>query len=182
MPPDSSRGRDHRHTNVHRFSPRLPKDVYEVWTGALKGKGTRYLIEGARKYLEENGHSVVAMEEEVLRQEEVVLHEMHKLQMLRSRTEGMRAIHPAAPARTPPSPTPTTPPTNGRGNGNGALEKVEKEFRAYHRSQERAHVPREERRKNLLGKCQEVLQRNKDLQASFRAADDLLAYFAKRIL
>lgn len=176
MPP-KEKGRVYRHTFEDRLQARVPRDVTEVWRGPLKGKMSRFLIEGARKYLEENGHSAISIEQELLARREKILREEVELQILEMKLAGMRGIH-----GPPPSAPTTPPPTNGRGNGNGALEKAEKEFRAYHRSQERAHVPREERRKNLLGKCQEILQRNKDLQASFRAADDLLTYFAKRIL
>lgn len=136
---------------------------------------SRYLIEGARKYLEENGHSAISLERELLERRARVLREETELQILEMQLAGMRGIQ--RQPTPPPAAAPTTPPPES-----GTLDKAEKEFRAYIRSQQRARVPRDERHRNYLTKCREVLERDESLRSHFRSPDDLLAYFAKRIL
>ena len=171
--PSSKEARKRRHTNEARFQPRLPKDVYDVWTGPLKGKATRYLIDGARKYLEENGHSPMALRKEILERRARVLRDETELQILEMQLAGMQGFHTPSPAGTTPPPSPA----------DGVLpEAVEKELLAAWRSHQRSRTSQDKRHEALLLKCEDLLKRNKDLREQFPNPDSLLAEFAKRLV
>ena len=175
----------HRHVADDRLQARLPAEIRAVWRGPLKGKASQFLIAGARKYLEENGHSAISLQEEILAKRETVLRAEVELQILEMRLAGIQGI---ARPPSPPAPASPTPPSNGNGhngrNGNGHTipETVEKELAAFYRGQVRAHVSHADRQKNLLTKCTDLLARDKDLRARFPTPDALLTEFAKRVL